>query len=284
MPWDTPLKKFIRENGRFVGPVVWNDDAVADVDVDSLGHDTHDQDIADGITQTLNIDGINEMMADLDVGTFKLVNVVAGTVATDGINKGQLDAVETQVNDNTAGLADAVEEAPIDGIAYNRRDAGWQEAAGGASVNDLITDQNWDGQIFTSTRANGNFTTNMELLVPDDFRSNGSIRHKGLVAATLIVPATGGRYLLTASTSQNLDFTLPTGVDAYLGEHYVVEGNILVTNTGISTITLQEDGVDVLAQDIRGTQPTASGERYTLTYIIHRLADDNYVSRYIWSA
>jgi hypothetical protein len=283
MPWDTPQKKFIRENGRFVGPVVWDDDAVADVDVDSLGHDTHDQDIADGITQTLNINGINAMLANLDVGTFKLVNVLAGTGATDGINKGQLDAVQTQVTDNTAGLADTVEEAPIDGIAYNRRDAGWQEAAGGASVNDLITAQSWDGVTFLSTRANGDFSTPMTLLVPTDFKSNGSIRHLSAAVTTTVNPVNGGRYTL-AATTQILNIIPPTGTDANLLEDYEVEGSVLVTNTGVDTITLQQGGIPVLAGDILGVQPTSSGVKYLLTYVIHRSAGDAYNSLYIWSA
>jgi hypothetical protein len=282
MPWDTPQKKFIRENGRFVGPVVWNDDAVADVDVDSLGHDTHDQDIADGITKTLNIDGINAMLADLDVGTFKLLNVADGTEAPDGINFGQFTVVSDQVDANTAGLADTVEEAPDDGVAYVRMDLGWTPSLSGADPNSLITAQTWSANNFTSTRANGDYVTSIETF--DTFKSNGPIRHLGLVANTLIVPATGNRYLLLVGSSQNLDFTLPTGADADLGEHYVVEGNVVIRNTGIATITLQEDGAPVDLDNIKGTQPTASGEKYTLTYVIHRTIGDTHETRYIWSA
>jgi hypothetical protein len=182
-----------------------------------------------------------------------------------------------------------VSEAPIDGTAYSRKDGAWDPTPGGADPNDLITAQAWDGQVFLSTRATANFSTTIRTfteLVATDFKSGGPIRHLGLVATTSINPANGNRYTLTASTSQNLDFTLPSGIDADLGEHYVVEGNVAITNSGIATITLQEGGSPVPAENIKGTQPTDSGAKYTLTYIIHHLSSspDTYETRYIWSA
>jgi hypothetical protein len=105
MPWDIPTKQYIRNNGRNTGSTVWDKDAVAAQVIDSGGHDTHDQDIAEGITQTLNINGINAMLADLDVGTFKLTNVADGVAAGDGVNYGQLTSVEAKADTNTTDIS-----------------------------------------------------------------------------------------------------------------------------------------------------------------------------------
>lgn len=100
MPWDVPLKQVVRDNSRYTGDDVWDQDAVAGELVDSTGHDYHDEDLAQAISDCLNLDGINEMRADLDVGGFKLKNceVVPDTLAVNG-------EVRHKLNDQGAGTA-----------------------------------------------------------------------------------------------------------------------------------------------------------------------------------
>jgi hypothetical protein len=174
-----------------------------------------------------------------------------------------------------------VSEAPIDGTIYGRQDAAWIATPGGADPNDLITAQTWAANVLTATRVTGDFTTTIEVF--DSFKSNGPIRHVSAAVTTTVNPVNGGRYTL-AATTQNLNFIAPTGIDTDLGENYEVEGSVLITNTGTDTITLQQDGAPVAAGDILGSQPTASGAKYLLTYIIHRAAGDAYNPLYIWSA
>lgn len=89
MGWDVASKSVIRSNPDYTGPTVWSQDQVAGIKVIATRHDSHDQDLADAISATLNLDGINAMRANLSVGGFKLVNVAKGTVASDGARFGQ---------------------------------------------------------------------------------------------------------------------------------------------------------------------------------------------------
>ena len=91
MGWDAPSKSVIRLNGRNVGSTIWDKDAVAVQPIDSLGHDTHDQDLADSISQCLHLGGINEMLADLQMGGKRVVGMAAGTQPSDAVTKQQLD-------------------------------------------------------------------------------------------------------------------------------------------------------------------------------------------------
>ena len=90
MPWQVN-GVFQRENPDFnTGDNIWQQDQQAGIKVIAYRHDFHDQDIADGIAATLNLDGYNAMRAALDIGGFKLTNVGAGTLNTDGVNFSQI--------------------------------------------------------------------------------------------------------------------------------------------------------------------------------------------------
>ena len=118
--WDPVTKKVVRFNGRNSGPTIWDSDAISGQVIDSQGHDTNDQLLADSITDTLNINGINAMGADLDFGGFKGLALADGVNPADAVNKSQLDAV----------------------------------SQGG------VTGQSWDGEALTLNTTNGNFETN----------------------------------------------------------------------------------------------------------------------------
>ncbi|RLC00163.1 MAG: hypothetical protein DRH90_19045, partial [Deltaproteobacteria bacterium] len=72
---------FERINGpdpQFKGDDVWQDDQKASIKVIAVRHDYHDEDIAQGIAQCLNINGLNAMKADLNLGGFNLINEGTG--------------------------------------------------------------------------------------------------------------------------------------------------------------------------------------------------------------
>ncbi|GAF74508.1 unnamed protein product, partial [marine sediment metagenome] len=96
--WNQVQKKVIRDNGRNEGSGIWNLDALGDQVMDSDGHDENDNTLADSITETLNIRGWNAMLGPLDCGTEKIVNLDDGTATGDGVNLGQLNAVEAQIS------------------------------------------------------------------------------------------------------------------------------------------------------------------------------------------
>lgn len=80
---------FTRTNGTYSGPLVWSSDAAAAIKIRADRHDTHDEDLADGINNTLAKDGQNTPTANMDWGTFKITNLGNGSVATDAAAYGQ---------------------------------------------------------------------------------------------------------------------------------------------------------------------------------------------------
>lgn len=78
MPWSSGV--FTRDNGTFTGERVWQKDQTAATKITASNHDTHDQDLADGINSCLNKDGSNAMTGNLDMGGFNVSN--AGNIIT----------------------------------------------------------------------------------------------------------------------------------------------------------------------------------------------------------
>lgn len=62
MPWNGS-GQFIRDNGAYQGSDIWNQDAGTGTKIITLNHDTHDQDIAAGISNCLTKDMQNEPSA-----------------------------------------------------------------------------------------------------------------------------------------------------------------------------------------------------------------------------
>jgi hypothetical protein len=95
--WDQAQKKVIRANTRNVGPTIWDQDATNSQVIDSLGHDHHDQGMADSITDTLHLRGWNQMLADLNAGGFKVIGMAVGVAVTDAVNMSQLNSTNAAV-------------------------------------------------------------------------------------------------------------------------------------------------------------------------------------------
>lgn len=81
---------FTRENPTYSGSDVWQQDAANGFSVISASrHDTHDQDLADGINACLAKDGSNAMTGDLNLGGNSVINGGAGVVDGDYAILGQ---------------------------------------------------------------------------------------------------------------------------------------------------------------------------------------------------
>jgi len=71
---------FSRTNGTYTGANVWASDEGAGVDIESVRHDTHDKDLADGINACLTKDGSNSPSAHLSwLSTHLSINSVTGS-------------------------------------------------------------------------------------------------------------------------------------------------------------------------------------------------------------
>jgi len=87
MPWTGDT--YIRDDGTYTGPTVWNQNWANSVLITYTRHDNHDQDIADGITACLNKNGANTPSANIPFGSFKITGYGTASANTDVPNWGQ---------------------------------------------------------------------------------------------------------------------------------------------------------------------------------------------------
>ena len=80
---------YTRTNGTYSGSGVWASDAAAAVKIRADRHDTHDQDLAQGINACLNKNGENSPTVDINWGGFKITNIANGSAASDVAAYGQ---------------------------------------------------------------------------------------------------------------------------------------------------------------------------------------------------
>ena len=257
MPWDVGQKKYIRDNSRNVGPVVWGDDATAGQVVDSNGHDYHDQDIANGITECLNINGINQMLQNFDMGGLKIINLDDATMSGEAVSWDQFQTNTAAIAQNTADIA----------------------ALGGGVADELVTAQSFDGVTFKSVRTDGDFDTPINVYT--SLKANGQIRQL-LGTAVAINVSTGNRFSVANAGSITLTFSgLPTGADASLGANYRVEGQVTVWN-GAGAIT----GVTIAgltSPRTIGIPSTTSNGVGILTYLFDVIGGTLARTTLIWS-
>jgi len=74
------------------GSTAWGDDRDGAVELEAGLHDTHDQDLAEGVNACLAKDGSNAATSNIDLGTNKLVNVTDPTAAQDAATKAYVDS------------------------------------------------------------------------------------------------------------------------------------------------------------------------------------------------
>lgn len=87
MPWTG--SSYVRTDGVYNGPTVWNLNWANSVKIVYSRHDTHDQDIADGISACLNKNGANTPAANLPWGGFKITGYGSASENTDVPKWGQ---------------------------------------------------------------------------------------------------------------------------------------------------------------------------------------------------
>lgn len=91
MGWDGS-GNVVRTNGTNTGGTVWQDDKNAGTKIRSDLHDTHDQDLADAIERTLNLDGENKPAANINWGGYKITNAADATTASGVPTLGQVQS------------------------------------------------------------------------------------------------------------------------------------------------------------------------------------------------
>lgn len=141
MPRDSS-GNFSRSNGSFSGTNTWVNTAASDPTIRSARHDTHDNDVGDEITNSLDRDGKGGMRANLEMGGFRVVNVGAPTADTDAIRRGdsfQLTAQDSSdsSNVNFVGIPAWAKEIVV--LPYGVRTNGTSNHAIRIGASSLVT-------------------------------------------------------------------------------------------------------------------------------------------------
>lgn len=92
MPWtgSPGQQSFLRTDGTRTGAQTWANADAQGVDIITTDHDTHDQDIADGLSSCLKHDGGNSATANIPMGGFRLQNLGSAIQRTDAIRAGDV--------------------------------------------------------------------------------------------------------------------------------------------------------------------------------------------------
>lgn len=107
MPWTGP--NFIRHNEDYSGANVWDDDANAAFLIESVRHDFHDQDLAQGIDACINKNGANTPTANISWANFNITNLAYGVNNTDAAAYGQVP-VSQSLNPTTNVLTTTLKD------------------------------------------------------------------------------------------------------------------------------------------------------------------------------
>lgn len=115
MPWNGS-GVFNRSNGVNTGTQVWQDDAGAGVKIRADRHDTHDQDIADGMENTVTRDGQNSPSANLPMGNYRHTGVGNASARNDYAAAGQVQDGAFIWCGTAGGTANAITLTPSPAI------------------------------------------------------------------------------------------------------------------------------------------------------------------------
>jgi hypothetical protein len=112
MPWSGGA--FTRTNGVNTGATLWAQDRDDGTKILATRHDTHDQDLADGINATLEKSGSNAATGNLDIGSNRITLVADGTAKTDvaTVNQIQSNAAAFQATDTGTANAYVIALSP----------------------------------------------------------------------------------------------------------------------------------------------------------------------------
>lgn len=167
MPWSgsAPNQTFVRTDGTRTGPQTWQEADAADVHIISSAHDTHDEDLADGIEATLKKDGGNSPSAAIDWNGQRIPNLGAPTTRTDAqrVDKVQDSShvyagTSAGTDTITATLSPAI-TAYVAGQRYHFKAGGTNTGAATINFNSVGAGAIKKGPAGTTALAAGDITT-----------------------------------------------------------------------------------------------------------------------------
>ena len=130
MPFDAS-GGFYRLNGRVTGPDIWKDDAGSVKKIRSDYHDTHDNDLAQGLANTICRDGQSQVIADIPWGGNRIKNVADPEEPQDVATRHWVDVVPGWGTSKNLSGADAdgrlnfTSLTGVNGITWTGADLAW---------------------------------------------------------------------------------------------------------------------------------------------------------------
>lgn len=98
---------FSRDNGTHTGSTVWADDDSAGIDIVTSNHDTHDQDLANGLSNCITKDGQTTITAAIPFNDKRITGLGAATARADAIQFAQVQDGKAVYAGTTAGSSNA---------------------------------------------------------------------------------------------------------------------------------------------------------------------------------
>lgn len=119
MPWKGPAggQTFGRTDGTRSGPTTWQLADADDVDIVADDHDTHDEDIAVGLSQALKKDGGNTAAADIPMGGNRLTNIGDAEARNQALTLGQGQDNKHQYISIVGGTGNTITLTSASGLA-----------------------------------------------------------------------------------------------------------------------------------------------------------------------
>lgn len=97
MPYDS--------QGNFTRVMNWEQDRINDIEIVSDRHDAEDDNFAGGLNLAMCRDGRSVATGNFKMGNFKITGMANGASSSDAVNKGQLDSVQSTLQNNINTLA-----------------------------------------------------------------------------------------------------------------------------------------------------------------------------------
>lgn len=210
MPWKGPTgdQTFERTDGARSGPNTWQQAKAADVDIVADDHDTHDEDIAVGLSQALRKDGGNTAAADIPMGGNRLTDIGDAEARNQALTLGQGQDNKHQYIPTVTGTADVITLTSASGLAITAYAAGQVFYFRAASSNTGSVTVNIDG---VGAKTVKRFDGSTDLMT-DDIRAGSVVQIK----------YDGTNFQLdgasqSAASSDILARVLPTGATIFWG-------------------------------------------------------------------
>jgi len=146
MPWSGG-GAFSRTNGTNTGSQVWQDDESDGTLVVSTNHDTHDQDLSDGINACLTKNGENSPTADINFNSNKITGLAAGSGAGHSVRYEQVPKLSTaNTYTNTQDFQSTVTLSSTASSAAVGPDLKLHRNSGSPAASDVLGKLYFDGE------------------------------------------------------------------------------------------------------------------------------------------